>query len=198
MKCSFMHAWLIVMVWILLHIYLSNSSLGVPFSFDTYLLTFGWQAVMKLSGQLSEQMKGSSHIWAPPIYRRLISTDKRGRDASERCLLKIRSTVIPPSLDLSKVPKPYVIFDKKRWALYSSGMAWLYYGYLSYKDYCFLCAYAYANDMNYNILSRQACNLVATCNPCCLHFYLNYSFVVLQNGKQNKLISCPWHVIPVL
>ncbi|KAG4930128.1 Telomere-associated protein RIF1 [Glycine soja] len=61
------------------------------------------QAVMKLSGQLSEQMKGSSHIWAPPIYRRLISTDKRGRDASERCLLKIRSTVIPPSLDLSKV-----------------------------------------------------------------------------------------------
>ncbi|RDX89609.1 Telomere-associated protein RIF1, partial [Mucuna pruriens] len=61
------------------------------------------QAVMKLSGQLSEQMKGSSHIWAPPIYRRLLSIDKRERDASERCLLKIRSTVIPPSLDLSKV-----------------------------------------------------------------------------------------------
>jgi len=50
-------------------------------------------------------MKGSSHIWAPPIYRRLISTDKRERDASQRCLLKIRSTVIPPSQDLSKVPK---------------------------------------------------------------------------------------------
>ncbi|TKY54818.1 Telomere-associated protein RIF1 [Spatholobus suberectus] len=61
------------------------------------------QAVMKLSGQLSEQMKGSSHIWAPPIYRRLLSTDKRERDSSERCLLKIRSTVIPPSLDISKV-----------------------------------------------------------------------------------------------
>nr|KYP44984.1 hypothetical protein KK1_033505 [Cajanus cajan] len=61
------------------------------------------QAVMKLSGQLSEQMKGSSHIWAPPIYRRLLSTDKRERDASERCLLKIKSTVIPPCLDLSKV-----------------------------------------------------------------------------------------------
>ncbi|QCD80619.1 telomere-associated protein RIF1 [Vigna unguiculata] len=61
------------------------------------------QAIMKLSGQLSEQMKGSSHVWAPPIYRRLLSTDKRERDASERCLLKIRSTVIPPSLDLSKV-----------------------------------------------------------------------------------------------
>ncbi|KRH20156.1 hypothetical protein GLYMA_13G160200v4, partial [Glycine max] len=44
----------------------------------------------------------SSHIWAPPIYRRFISPDKRERDASERCLLKIRSTVIPPSLDLSK------------------------------------------------------------------------------------------------
>ncbi|KAK7330065.1 hypothetical protein VNO77_24250 [Canavalia gladiata] len=61
------------------------------------------QAVMKLSGQLSQQMRDSSHIWAPPIYRRLLSTDKRERDASERCLLKIRSTVIPPPLDLSKV-----------------------------------------------------------------------------------------------
>ncbi|XP_061350669.1 uncharacterized protein LOC133295827 [Gastrolobium bilobum] len=61
------------------------------------------QAVMKLSGQLSEQMRDSSHIWASPIYRRLLSTDRRERDASERCLLKIRSTVIPPSLDLSKV-----------------------------------------------------------------------------------------------
>ncbi|KAJ1378943.1 Telomere-associated protein Rif1, N-terminal [Sesbania bispinosa] len=61
------------------------------------------QAIMKLSGQLSEQMRDSSHIWAPPIYRRLLSTDKREKDSSERCLLKIRSTVIPPSLDLSKV-----------------------------------------------------------------------------------------------
>ncbi|KAK7292045.1 hypothetical protein RIF29_07677 [Crotalaria pallida] len=61
------------------------------------------QAVMKLSGQLSEQMRESSHIWAPPIYRRLLSTDKKEKDAVERCLLKIRSTVIPPPLDLSKV-----------------------------------------------------------------------------------------------
>jgi len=68
---------------------------------------------MKLSGQLSEQMKGSSHVWAPPIYRRLLSTDKRERDASERCLLKIRSTVIPPSLDLSKVPKQFCDFNIK-------------------------------------------------------------------------------------
>ncbi|XP_027368788.1 uncharacterized protein LOC113874773 [Abrus precatorius] len=61
------------------------------------------QAVMNLCGQLSKQMRDSSHIWAPPIYRRLLNTDKRERDASERCLLKIISTVIPPSLDLSKV-----------------------------------------------------------------------------------------------
>ncbi|KAK7388635.1 hypothetical protein VNO78_23457 [Psophocarpus tetragonolobus] len=61
------------------------------------------QAVMKFSAQLSEQMKSSSHIWCPPIYRRLLSKDKKERDASERCLLKIRSTVVPPSLDLSKV-----------------------------------------------------------------------------------------------
>ncbi|XLR09029.1 hypothetical protein HN51_064043 [Arachis hypogaea] len=61
------------------------------------------QAVMKLCGQLSKQMRDSSHIWAPPIYRRLLSTDKRERDATERCLLKVKTSVIPPSLDLSKV-----------------------------------------------------------------------------------------------
>ncbi|KAF1887311.1 hypothetical protein Lal_00040912 [Lupinus albus] len=61
------------------------------------------QAIRKLAVQLSEKMRDSSHIWAPLIYRRLLSTDKREKDALERCLLKIRSTVIPPSLDLSKV-----------------------------------------------------------------------------------------------
>ncbi|XP_058759975.1 uncharacterized protein LOC131633276 [Vicia villosa] len=61
------------------------------------------QAIMKLSGQISEQMRDSSHIWAPPIYRRLLSTDKREKDSSERCLLKISSIFIPPSLELSKV-----------------------------------------------------------------------------------------------
>lgn len=61
------------------------------------------QAIMKLSGQLSERTRDSSHIWAPPIYRRLLSTDKREKDSSERCLLKINSIVIPPSLELSKV-----------------------------------------------------------------------------------------------
>jgi telomere-associated protein RIF1 len=62
---------------------------------------------MKLSGQLSEQMRDSSHIWAPPIYRRLLSTDKREKDSSERCMLKISSIVIPPSLELSKVPNTF-------------------------------------------------------------------------------------------
>ncbi|CAK8563453.1 unnamed protein product [Lathyrus sativus] len=61
------------------------------------------QTIMKLSGQISEQMRDSLHIWAPPIYRRLLSTDKREKDSSERCLLKISSIVIPPSLELSKV-----------------------------------------------------------------------------------------------
>ncbi|KAF9662865.1 hypothetical protein SADUNF_Sadunf18G0098700 [Salix dunnii] len=60
------------------------------------------QAVMKLAAQLSERMRESSHIWAPPICRRLLSTDKRERDVSERCLLKIRPTIIPPPPALSK------------------------------------------------------------------------------------------------
>jgi telomere-associated protein RIF1 len=58
---------------------------------------------MKLAAQLSERMRESSHIWAPPIFRRLLSTDKRERDISERCLLKIRPTIIPPPHALSKV-----------------------------------------------------------------------------------------------
>ncbi|XP_061991609.1 uncharacterized protein LOC133709758 isoform X2 [Rosa rugosa] len=61
------------------------------------------QAVIKLATLLSESMRELSHIWAPPIYRRLLSSDKRDRDMSERCLLKIRSTIIPPPIDLSKV-----------------------------------------------------------------------------------------------
>lgn len=66
-------------------------------------ITFeGIQAVLKLVNQLSEKMRDSSNIWAPPIYRRLVSVDKRERDMSERCLLNIRSTIIPPPLTLSK------------------------------------------------------------------------------------------------
>ncbi|ONH98431.1 hypothetical protein PRUPE_7G248700 [Prunus persica] len=60
------------------------------------------QAVMKLASLLSESMRELSHVWAPPIYRRLLSFDKRERDMSERCLLKIKSTILPPPLNLSK------------------------------------------------------------------------------------------------
>ncbi|CAL5360829.1 unnamed protein product [Camellia sinensis] len=60
------------------------------------------QAVMKVATQLNEKMRDTSNIWAPPIYRRLVSIDKRVRDMSERCLLKIRSTICPPPLTLSK------------------------------------------------------------------------------------------------
>lgn len=56
-----------------------------------------------LAAKLSDKMRESSNIWAPPIYRRLLSSDKRERDMSERCLLKIRSTILPPPLVLSKV-----------------------------------------------------------------------------------------------
>ncbi|XP_062078133.1 uncharacterized protein LOC133782774 isoform X2 [Humulus lupulus] len=61
------------------------------------------QAIMRLAVQLAEKMRGFSHVWAPSIYRRLLSSDKRERDMSERCLLKIRSLILPPSLNLSKV-----------------------------------------------------------------------------------------------
>ncbi|XP_074274014.1 uncharacterized protein LOC141597448 [Silene latifolia] len=62
----------------------------------------GIQAVMKLGAQLSEKMRDASSIWAPPIYRRLLSTDKRERDMCQRCLLKIKCLIIPPQQALSK------------------------------------------------------------------------------------------------
>ncbi|KAK1403513.1 Telomere-associated protein Rif [Heracleum sosnowskyi] len=68
------------------------------------------QAVGKLTTQLSDMMKDTSHVWAPPIYRRLLSVDKRERDMAQRCLLKIKSTVYPPALALSKA----VSLDMKR------------------------------------------------------------------------------------
>lgn len=58
---------------------------------------------MKLVTELREKMINTSNIWAPSIYRRLVSVDKRERDMSERCLLKIKSAILPPSLTLSKV-----------------------------------------------------------------------------------------------
>ncbi|XP_063947095.1 uncharacterized protein LOC108216890 isoform X2 [Daucus carota subsp. sativus] len=68
------------------------------------------QAVVKLTTQLSDMMKDTSHIWAPPIYRRLLSIDRRERDMAQRCLLKIKSTIYPPELALAKV----VSIDMKR------------------------------------------------------------------------------------
>ncbi|XP_076906258.1 uncharacterized protein LOC143562310 [Bidens hawaiensis] len=68
------------------------------------------QAVMKLETQVNEKMRETSSLWAPPIYRRLVSADKRERDMSERCLQKIKSLLCPPPDALSKV----VIVDVKR------------------------------------------------------------------------------------
>ncbi|KVH93791.1 Armadillo-like helical [Cynara cardunculus var. scolymus] len=68
------------------------------------------QAVMKLVTQLPEKMRETSNLWAPPIYRRLVSADKREKCMSERCLLKLKSTICPPSKALSKA----VILDVKR------------------------------------------------------------------------------------
>lgn len=62
---------------------------------------------MKLATQLSENMRGLSDTWAPSIYRRLLSIDRRERDMSARCLLKIKSSILPPTSTLSKV---YVYF----------------------------------------------------------------------------------------
>ncbi|KAL9249035.1 hypothetical protein AKJ16_DCAP00275 [Drosera capensis] len=61
------------------------------------------QALMKLWTQLSQKMKESSCMWAPPMYRRLLSSDKREKDMCQRCLLSIKPVMLPPSLTLSKV-----------------------------------------------------------------------------------------------
>lgn len=62
-----------------------------------------FQAVVKLVDQVSNTMRDLSHIWCPPIYRRLISTDKRERDMAERCLRKIMLTFSSPLPLLSKI-----------------------------------------------------------------------------------------------
>ncbi|KAJ6802682.1 uncharacterized protein M6B38_191030 [Iris pallida] len=63
------------------------------------------KAVTKLATQFCEKMRGISSVWAPPIYRRLISSDKKERDMAERCLLKTKSVLYPPSFVLSKAVK---------------------------------------------------------------------------------------------
>lgn len=58
---------------------------------------------MKLASTSAENMRAMSNIWAPPVYRRLVSSDKRERDMSERCLQKVLSEICPPPVILSKV-----------------------------------------------------------------------------------------------
>ncbi|XP_050203964.1 uncharacterized protein LOC126654003 [Mercurialis annua] len=61
------------------------------------------QVVMKLATQLIDKMREFSFIWVPPIYRRLLSIDKREREMSARCLSKIKQAIFPPTVALSKV-----------------------------------------------------------------------------------------------
>ncbi|KAL9668102.1 hypothetical protein QQ045_002477 [Rhodiola kirilowii] len=68
------------------------------------------QAILKLESQLNERLKETSNLWAPPIYRRLISVLKKDRDVSERCLLKLKSIINPPTSTLAEV----VVFDMKK------------------------------------------------------------------------------------
>ncbi|XP_015081032.1 uncharacterized protein LOC107024552 [Solanum pennellii] len=60
------------------------------------------QAVMKLANTSAQNMRAMSNIWAPPVYKRLVSSDKRERDMSERCLQKVFSVILPPPVILSK------------------------------------------------------------------------------------------------
>nr|GME05980.1 telomere-associated protein RIF1-like [Ipomoea batatas] len=68
------------------------------------------QAVMKLASSLGEKMRNLSYIWVPPIYRRLASDNKREREMSERCLLKVKCIICPPPVSLSKA----VVLDLKK------------------------------------------------------------------------------------
>ncbi|KAF3659589.1 hypothetical protein T459_19097 [Capsicum annuum] len=68
------------------------------------------QAVMKLASTSAENMRAMSNIWAPPVYRRLVSSDKRERDMSERCLQKVLSEICPPPVILSKA----LVIDLKK------------------------------------------------------------------------------------
>ncbi|XP_031481646.1 uncharacterized protein LOC116251483 isoform X2 [Nymphaea colorata] len=61
------------------------------------------QALVKLVSQMSDNMRTLSSMWAPPIYRRLLSLDKKERDMSIRCLQKVKSCILPPLPTLSKV-----------------------------------------------------------------------------------------------
>ncbi|XP_047262512.1 uncharacterized protein LOC107854333 isoform X2 [Capsicum annuum] len=72
------------------------------------------QAVMKLASTSAENMRAMSNIWAPPVYRRLVRSDKRERDMSERCLQKVLSVICPPPVILSKA----LVIDLKKTLLF--------------------------------------------------------------------------------
>ncbi|KAM0828422.1 hypothetical protein ACQ4PT_067567 [Festuca glaucescens] len=60
------------------------------------------QATMKLGSQNPKGMRDLSSMWVPPIYRRLLSSEKPERDMAERCLIKVSSVILPPQSSLSK------------------------------------------------------------------------------------------------
>ncbi|KAL3532297.1 hypothetical protein ACH5RR_005818 [Cinchona calisaya] len=79
--------------------------------FGSLSITFeAMQAVVKLATLLGEKMRDMSNSWAPPIYRRLVSVDKREREITDRCLLKIRFLICPAPVTLSKT----VIVDLRK------------------------------------------------------------------------------------
>ncbi|XP_028550091.1 uncharacterized protein LOC110091900 isoform X2 [Dendrobium catenatum] len=61
------------------------------------------QALMKIATQLPNKLREIANLWLPPIYRRLVSYDKKERDITERCLMKMKSIICPPPPALSKV-----------------------------------------------------------------------------------------------
>ncbi|RAL44193.1 hypothetical protein DM860_016439 [Cuscuta australis] len=93
------------------HALLRAISYGLANPMGSLSITFeAMLAVMKLAGSMGEKMRNSSNIWVPPLYRRLASDDKREKEMSERCLLKVKTIICPPPIALSKM----VILDMKK------------------------------------------------------------------------------------
>lgn len=65
---------------------------------------------MKIVTQLPNKLREIANLWLPPIYRRLVSYDKKERDITERCLMKMKSIICPPPPALSKVLIMIVFF----------------------------------------------------------------------------------------
>ncbi|KAJ7526714.1 hypothetical protein O6H91_16G019400 [Diphasiastrum complanatum] len=65
--------------------------------FGSLAVTFeAFQAVKVLNDRVSNDMKEFSHVWVPPLYRRLLSLSKNERDMAEQILEEIKCTIIPP------------------------------------------------------------------------------------------------------